>query len=105
VLEFVTRWNRLCARHLGEELPLPGSLVLARTSCMNYAQPITVKPRLRTLPIKVWIKDVVVDNHVMNQSPSSLNNALSNLSIKKKKSSSREQIMTGLWNFFIKSCN
>ena len=66
IIEFISRWNRLCARYEGEELPLPGSLA---PSCLNYSQDITVVPRRRTLPFTTYMKDVVIDNILMKPIP------------------------------------
>jgi hypothetical protein len=71
VLEFIQRWNRLCAKVKGKDIPpLPGSL---GSSCLVYNVDITVEPLMLSLPFETWIADVY-DNHVFESLPQSFKN-------------------------------
>ena len=71
VLEFVQRWNRLCAKVQGKDIPpVPGSL---GSSCLVYDADITVEPLMLSLPFETWIADVY-ENHVFESLPESFKN-------------------------------
>lgn len=67
VIEFINRWNRLCAKFERKDIPpVPGT---QGTSCMLYAMDVTFKPTLLQIPVQFWLKDIVVDNHVERDVP------------------------------------
>ena len=57
VLEFIQRWNRLCAKFEGEELP-PHQAARSK-SIMMWGTDTTVQPRRRSLPFEYFITDVL----------------------------------------------
>lgn len=57
VLEFIQRWNRLCAKFDGEQLPPhPAS---RSKSVMMWMTDTTVRPRRRSLPFEYFVTDVM----------------------------------------------
>lgn len=66
VLEFVARWNRLCAQYEGEELPPHAAE--ASKSHMMWAADVTVKPKRETLPFDYFTSDVL-RNPVLEKVP------------------------------------
>jgi hypothetical protein len=71
VLEFVHRWNCLCAKVQGKDIPpLRGSLA---SSCLVYNADITIEPLMLSLPFETWIADVY-ENHVFEGLPQSFKN-------------------------------
>lgn len=61
ILEFIARWNRLCAKYIGEKKTLPGS---EANSCMCFNVDVTVEPELLELPFSFFFRDVM-ENHVL----------------------------------------
>jgi hypothetical protein len=57
VLEFIQRWNRLCAKYEGGELP-PHPAALSK-SVMMWGTETTVEPRLLSLPFDYFTADVM----------------------------------------------
>jgi hypothetical protein len=66
VLEFIQRWNRLCAEYEGEVLP-PHAAVRSK-SIMMVCTSITVEPRRKCLPFQYFLADVM-RNPAMEQTP------------------------------------
>jgi hypothetical protein len=66
VLEFIQRWNRLCAEYEGEVIP-PHDAVRSK-SIMMMCTSITVEPRRESLPFEYILADVM-RNPVMEQTP------------------------------------
>jgi HMGL-like len=66
VLEFIFRWNRLCAQYEGEELP-PHPAATSKSN-MAYMTPISVKPKRERLPFDYFTSDVL-RNPVLEKFP------------------------------------
>lgn len=66
VLEFIQRWNRLCAAYEGVELP-PHEQELSN-SIMVWNTNVTVEPHLQEIPFRFFISDVV-KNSVIDPFP------------------------------------
>ena len=65
VLEFISRWNRLCHKYQGKDEPLPGS---QSKSIMMLGLNMTTQHHLENLPFEYFMSDVM-RNPVLEQVP------------------------------------
>ena len=56
VLEFISRWNRLCQKYEGTDVPLPGT---KSKSVMMLGTDVTIEPHLEALPFEYFLADVM----------------------------------------------
>jgi hypothetical protein len=81
ILEFISRWNRLCAKYEGSSKPLPGSL---EKSCMCFNIDITVEPERLELPFSFFFRDVL-QNHVLAPLPKVFKSYMHKLVVEEEK--------------------
>mmetsp|Transcript_3379 Transcript_3379/g.7744 ORF Transcript_3379/g.7744 Transcript_3379/m.7744 type:complete len:1027 (-) Transcript_3379:310-3390(-) len=65
ILEFIGRWNRLCAKYEDDPKPLPGSMA---KSCLCFNVDVTVEPARMELPFSYFFMDIL-QNHVLAPLP------------------------------------